>query len=134
MQKQNRNTAVEDSWNVMTQTFHSQFSAWLKMSADYLDYMNDFRKKMFQDIENPYSLEDETLNADTIEGDWKQLMGDIQKHWGKLTNDNLSQINGSRKELVGALQKNYGMAHKEAEKQMKDWEKTRAKMVKTATN
>lgn len=72
------------------------------------------------------------MNSDTIEGNWKELMGDIQKQWSKLTEDNLAQIDGNRKKLAGAIQKSYGIAFDEAEKQLKDWENIRAKMVKTA--
>lgn len=64
------------------------------------------------------------MNKDTLEGDWKQLKGEVQKQWGKLTNDNLDQIQGNREKLSGAIQKNYGLAREEAEKQIKDWEKT----------
>ena len=73
------------------------------------------------------------MNNDTIEGNWKELMGDIQKQWGKLTEDSLAQIDGNRKKLAGAIQKSYGIAFEEAEKQMNEWENTRAKMVKAAT-
>lgn len=65
------------------------------------------------------------MNNDTIAGNWKQLMGDIQKQWGKLTNDHLSQVNGNRKKLAGVLQENYGIALDAAEKQISDWETTR---------
>lgn len=65
------------------------------------------------------------MNNDTIAGNWKQLMGDIQKQWGKLTDDQLSQVNGNRKKLAGVLQENYGIALDAAEKQISDWETTR---------
>jgi uncharacterized protein YjbJ (UPF0337 family) len=64
------------------------------------------------------------MNKDTLEGNWKELKGNVQKQWGKLTNDHLDQINGSREKLSGAIQKNYGIMREEAEKQMKEWEKT----------
>lgn len=69
------------------------------------------------------------MNHDIIEGNWKQLMGDIQKHWAKLTNDHLAQVSGSRKKLAGVLQENYGIALDAAEKQISDWEITRKKMT-----
>lgn len=64
------------------------------------------------------------MNADMIEGDWKQLKGAVQKQWGKLTNDHLDQIEGSRMKLAGAIQKSYGVAKEEADKQIKAWEKS----------
>lgn len=69
------------------------------------------------------------MNNDTIAGNWKQLMGDIQKQWGKLTDDHLTQVSGSRKKLAGVLQKNYGIAQEAAETQISDWENTRRKMA-----
>lgn len=69
------------------------------------------------------------MNNDTIAGNWKQLIGDIQKQWGKLTDDHLTQINGSRKKLAGVLQENYGIAQEAAETQISDWENTRRKMA-----
>lgn len=69
------------------------------------------------------------MNNDTIEGNWKQMIGDIQKQWGKLTNDHLAQVEGNRKKLAGALQENYGIAQEEAERQISDWEKFRKRMT-----
>ena len=43
------------------------------------------------------------MNNDTIAGNWKQLMGDIQKQWARLTSDHLEQIEGSRKKLAGNI-------------------------------
>lgn len=62
------------------------------------------------------------MNSDTIQGNWKQLTGEAQKQWGKLTNDQLAQVNGSRKKLVGMIQENYGVMRDEAEKQVRSWE------------
>lgn len=70
------------------------------------------------------------MNKDTIQGDWKQLMGDVQKYWGKLTSDHLDQVNGSREKLSGVIQKQYGVARDEADRQMKEWEATYKKMTK----
>ncbi|HEY8189317.1 MAG TPA: CsbD family protein [Micavibrio sp.] len=67
------------------------------------------------------------MNKDIFEGNWKQLKGDVQKKWGKLTNDHLDQIEGSREKLAGVIQENYGVARQEAEKQIAEWEKTRVR-------
>ncbi|MCC6598860.1 MAG: CsbD family protein [Alphaproteobacteria bacterium] len=66
------------------------------------------------------------MNNDIIEGNWKQLTGEVQKQWGKLTNDQLDQVNGNRTKLIGKVQESYGIARDEAEKQVKEWEKSRA--------
>lgn len=65
------------------------------------------------------------MNTDIISGNWKIVKGEVQKQWGKLTNDQLDQIEGNREKLAGLIQKNYGVAVDEAEKQISAWEKTR---------
>lgn len=72
------------------------------------------------------------MNKDTLEGDWKQLKGDVQKQWGKLTDDHLAEVNGNREKLAGEIQKSYGIAREEAEKQIKEWEQNRKKAEKAA--
>jgi len=64
------------------------------------------------------------MNNDIFEGNWKQLSGEAQKQWGKLTNDHLAQIGGNRKKLSGLIQEQYGVAREEAEEQVKAWEKS----------
>jgi uncharacterized protein YjbJ (UPF0337 family) len=66
------------------------------------------------------------MNTDILKGNFKQLQGDIQKRWGKLTNDNIARTEGNRKKLVGVIQEQYGIARDEAEKQVKDFEDSNA--------
>jgi uncharacterized protein YjbJ (UPF0337 family) len=66
------------------------------------------------------------VNENIIEGKWEQLKGEVQKRWGKLTDDHLTKIRGDRRKLSGQIQEAYGIAENEAEKQIKDWEKTLA--------
>ena len=58
------------------------------------------------------------MNKDTFQGKWEQVKGDVQKKWGKLTNDDLDVIKGDSKKLVGNLQEKYGMTKEEAEKEI----------------
>lgn len=62
------------------------------------------------------------MNKHTIEGNWKEFRGKIQKQWGKLTNDRLDEIEGRREELAGEIQHAYGVSKEEAEKQIKEFE------------
>ncbi len=64
------------------------------------------------------------MNEDIIKGKWNQLKGEVQLKWGKLTNDHLDQIDGNRKILLGKIQESYGVSADEAEKQVKEWEKS----------
>jgi len=61
------------------------------------------------------------MNWDTIEGQWKQLTGTVKSEWGKLTDDEITEINGDRDKLVGTLQEQYGLAKDEAERQVDAW-------------
>jgi uncharacterized protein YjbJ (UPF0337 family) len=63
------------------------------------------------------------MNQDTIQGQWKQLSGQLKQHWGKLTDDDLKVAEGNSEYLSGRLQERYGMARDEAEKQVKEFEK-----------
>ena len=62
------------------------------------------------------------MNWDQIEGNWKQITGDLKARWGKLTDDDLDVIAGKRDQMVGRMQERYGIAKDEAEKQLSDWE------------
>jgi len=48
------------------------------------------------------------LNEDTIKGKWMELRGDIQKAWGKLTNDELDKTKGDLTAIGGLIQQRYG--------------------------
>lgn len=61
------------------------------------------------------------MNWDTVKGKWKQAKGSAKVNWGKLTDDELTQIEGNRDKLVGKVQEKYGIAREEAEKQVDDW-------------
>ena len=61
------------------------------------------------------------LSWDQIAGDWKQFEGQVQKQWGKLTNDDLQEAKGDRKILAGKIQERYGITKEEADRQVKEW-------------
>jgi len=57
------------------------------------------------------------MNWDRIEGNWKQLKGNVREQWAKLTDDQLEAIAGQRDRLVGKIQETYGITKEETEKQ-----------------
>jgi uncharacterized protein YjbJ (UPF0337 family) len=61
------------------------------------------------------------MNWDTVKGDWKQVSGKVKEQWGKLTDDELTQINGNREQLEGKIQAKYGYAKDKAKKEVDDW-------------
>jgi uncharacterized protein YjbJ (UPF0337 family) len=58
------------------------------------------------------------MNWDVIQGKWRELKGQVQQQWAKLTSDDLDEIDGRREELVGKLQKRYGYAKQDAEREI----------------
>ncbi len=61
------------------------------------------------------------MNRNRMEGSWEQVKGQVQKMWGKLTNDDLDVIEGNRKLLAGKIQERYGIAEDDAEDQVRKW-------------
>ena len=49
-----------------------------------------------------------TLNEDTIKGKWRELKGEVQKAWGKLTDDELDKTKGDIKAINGLIRQRYG--------------------------
>jgi uncharacterized protein YjbJ (UPF0337 family) len=64
------------------------------------------------------------VNEDRIKGQWKQLVGTLKEKWGKLTDDDLTVAEGNRDYLVGRLQERYGIAKDEAERQVREFDRT----------
>jgi uncharacterized protein YjbJ (UPF0337 family)/rhodanese-related sulfurtransferase len=64
------------------------------------------------------------MNWDQIEGKWKQLKGRVRERWGKLTDDELDTIEGKRERLAGKIQEKYGLVRDEAERQLKEFERS----------
>lgn len=64
------------------------------------------------------------MNWDQVAGNWKQFKGKAREKWGQLTDDDFDRIAGQRDQLIGQIQKRYGVAKAEAEREVKDWERT----------
>jgi uncharacterized protein YjbJ (UPF0337 family) len=62
-----------------------------------------------------------TMDWNRVEGNWKQMKGKIKEKWGKLTDDDLTQINGRRDQLEGKIQQRYGYAKDQSKKEVDDW-------------
>ncbi len=55
------------------------------------------------------------MNADIMEGKWKQMRGQMKEWWGQLTDDDFDVIAGKKDKLIGKLQERYGWAKRDAE-------------------
>ena len=62
------------------------------------------------------------MNENQLKGEWKQVRGKVAAKWGKLTHDDLDVIAGKRDQLMGFLQKRYGKAQAEMERELKEFE------------
>jgi len=58
---------------------------------------------------------------DKIEGNWKQFQGEVQRRWGRLTDDDMKEIQGRRQILEGKLQERYGKAREEVNREVDEW-------------
>lgn len=63
------------------------------------------------------------MNWDQIEGKWKEVAGGVKEHWGKITDDELTEIGGKRDRLAGVIQKKYGLAKEAVEAQIAKFER-----------
>ena len=61
------------------------------------------------------------MEQNVLEGNWKQIKGEIRKQWGRLTDDEVAQLEGSTQKLVGKLQEKYGWTKEETEKQLREF-------------
>jgi uncharacterized protein YjbJ (UPF0337 family) len=48
------------------------------------------------------------MNTDILKGKWHQVKGQAKVQWGKLTDDDLSQVEGQSEKLIGLVQERYG--------------------------
>lgn len=58
------------------------------------------------------------MNWSRVEGNWTEMKGRVKEKWGKLTDDDLTQVGGKHDRLVGLLQQKYGMAKDKVEEQL----------------
>ncbi|MGZ3690046.1 MAG: CsbD family protein [Pseudobdellovibrio sp.] len=58
------------------------------------------------------------LNENTLKGKWLEIKGDIQKTWGKLTDDELEKTKGDMKAVAGLIQQKYGQTQSDFNKKL----------------
>lgn len=62
------------------------------------------------------------MNWDRIEGRWTEMKGRVKNQWGKLTDDDLTEVSGKRDILLGKIQSRYGYAKDKAEQELLEFE------------
>ena len=58
------------------------------------------------------------MNSNRLEGQWKEIKGELKSWWGKLTDDDIEQIAGSKDKLIGVVQQKYGYLYDEAQREI----------------
>jgi uncharacterized protein YjbJ (UPF0337 family) len=58
------------------------------------------------------------VNKDVFVGKWKQVRGEANVWWGKLTDDDLDKVSGRLDIFVGLLQEKYGYSREHAEEEI----------------
>jgi uncharacterized protein YjbJ (UPF0337 family) len=61
------------------------------------------------------------MNDDVFGGMWKQIKGNVKSTFGKLTDDDLTEIEGDSERMLGKLQERYGYTRADAEKAWNDF-------------
>ncbi len=62
------------------------------------------------------------MNKDFLSGKWNEVKGILKEKYGKLTDDELTQVEGKKDQLIGLLQKKYGLTQEQAEAELNKME------------
>jgi len=61
------------------------------------------------------------MNDDVFGGMWKQIKGSVKSAFGKLTDDDMTEIEGDGERMLGKLQERYGYSRADAERAWGDF-------------
>ncbi len=61
------------------------------------------------------------MNKNELKGKWKQVKGEAQRQWGKLTDDDIDRAEGDSTKLAGIIQEKYGYSEEESRRQVDEW-------------
>ncbi len=57
------------------------------------------------------------MNKEQLQGQWTQVKGEAKRRWGKLTDDDLTEVEGNYDKLLGKIQERHG----ESRENIKKW-------------
>lgn len=61
------------------------------------------------------------MNSDQFKGLWNEMKGEVQRQWGRFTNDDLLEIKGDYNKFMGLVQKRYGDQQEVVKKWVDRW-------------
>ncbi len=59
-----------------------------------------------------------TPNESVVKGKWREIKGEVQKAWGKLSDDELEKTKGDVKAIGGLIQQRYGKTKEDYSKKL----------------
>lgn len=68
----------------------------------------------------------EPMDWSRIAGNWPHWRSRLQERWGRLTDAQLDAIAGRRDKLTACIQEHYGVGPDEAERQLRNWERSQS--------
>lgn len=66
----------------------------------------------------------EPMDWSRIAGNWPHWRGRLRERWGRLTEAQLDAVAGRREQLTARIQELYGVSPDEAERQLRNWERS----------
>ncbi len=60
------------------------------------------------------------MNEAILKGKWTEIKANLQKTWGKITDDEFEKTKGDVKEIGGLIQQRYGEAQESYQKKLND--------------
>lgn len=60
------------------------------------------------------------MNEQILKGRWNQIKGDVQREWGKLTNNDIERVKGEFTHLQGIIQEKYGHTSEEIKSKLQE--------------
>jgi len=61
------------------------------------------------------------MDENVLKLKWEDIKGGVKEKWGKLTDNDLTQVDGNKEKLLELLQQRYGYAKDKAEKEYNDF-------------
>lgn len=61
------------------------------------------------------------MNREQMAGSWRVMRGKVKEQWGRLTDNDLTEISGRHDQLVGKIQERYGKQRDQVERDVDRW-------------
>jgi uncharacterized protein YjbJ (UPF0337 family) len=76
--------------------------------------------------------EGSTMNWSNIENGWNDYKANVKQQWGKLSDQQISDMQGKREYLSTKVQEAYALSKEETERQISAWQSKQVEMQSPA--